>query len=431
MHPSLMTSIRRTGVAAALVFAFTGCQDVLNVSNPGALKEEQLTNPALEQFLVNGTVGEFQYAQGYYSLWSAMLSDEAYTDHTEVSIRELSLHSIQESNGTNEAVFGNLSRARASGDDAVTRLKVILGAGAGSSISVARALAYGGYSYVLLGEGFCEAPVALGPGLTSAQLHARAVQHFDSAITIATAYVAIAGQSAANVAAATDLINMSRVGAARASLKSGDLAKARSYAALVPDAYEKLAYYSANSVRENNIMNSGIRVTGAWQSMAAPFLGLGDPRVPQSTTTKTGLQQGILWLPLRPSQYSGWVATGTPGTIDITSNVRFASGLEARYIGIEADGPNAAMLTFVNARRAIGGKAAVTLAGAELLAEFRMQRGIDFYLTGQRLGDLRRYKAAGTDLFPKGKYPVNADVYGSATCFIVPLSEKTGNPNYH
>lgn len=430
MRTALMTLIRRASVAATLVFTVAGCKDVLNVSNPGALKEEQLTNPALEQFLVNGAIGEFQYAYGYYALWSAMLSDEAYTDHTEVGIRELSLHTISEINSTNEAVFGNLQRGVASGDDAVTRLKVILGAGASSSISVARALAYGGYSYVLLGEGFCEAPVALGPGLTSAQLQARAVQHFDSAVTIAQAYAAIAGQSAANVAVATDLINMARVGAARASLKSGDLAKARTYAALVPDTYEKFSYYSANSVRENNIMNSGIRLTGAWQSMAAPFLSLNDPRVPQSPTTKTGLQQGILWLPLRPSQYSGWVATGTPGTIDITSNVRFAGGLEARYIGIEADGPNAAMLTFVNARRAVGGKAPVTLAGAELLAEFRMQRGIDFYLTGQRLGDMRRYKAAGTDLFPKGKYPVNAEVYGTATCFVVPLSEKTGNPNY-
>jgi hypothetical protein len=296
---------------------------------------------------------------------------------------------------------------------------------------VARALAYGGYSYVLLGEGFCEAPVALGPGLTSAELLKRAVSHFDSAITIAQAYAAVVGTSAANVAAATDLINMSRVGAARASLKSGDLAKARTYAALVPDTYEKFSYYSANSVRENNIINGGIRTVGAWMSMAAPFLGLADPRVPQPTTTKTGLQQGILWIPLRPSQYSGWSATGTPQTIDITSNIRFASGLEARYIQVEADGPTPAMLTFVNARRAIGGKAAVNLTGSALLAEFWMQRGIDFYLTGQRLGDLRRYKSAGTDLFPKGKYPVNAEVYGTATCFLVPLSEKTGNPNYH
>lgn len=430
MHTTLMASIRSAVIAAALVVVSTACKDVLSVSNPGALGEGQLTNPALEQFLVNGAVGEFQYAQGYYALWSSVLADESYTDHTEVGIRELSLHGFNNLNGTNEAVFGNISRAVASGDDAVTRLKVMLGANAGSSLSIARALTYGGYAYVLLGEGFCEAPVHLGPGLASAELLKRAVAHFDSAITIAQAYAAIAGTSAANIAVANDLINLSRVGAARASLKSGTTAQARTYAALVPDAYDKLAYYSANSVRENNIMNSGIRTTGPWMSMAVPFLGLADPRVPQSATTKGGLQQGALWIPLRPSQYSGWMATGTPQTIDITSTVRFASGLEARYIVTEVDGPTAAMLTFVNARRAIGGKAAVTLAGAELLAEFRMQRGIDFYLTGQRLGDLRRYASAGTDMFPKGKYPVNAEIYGTAKCFIVPLSEKTSNPNY-
>ena len=107
---------------------------------------------------------------------------------------------------------------------------------------------------------------------------------------------------------------------------------------------------------------------------------------------------------------------------------RLIRGFE--IVQTEADGPTAAMLTFVNARRAVGGKAAVNVTGAALVTEFRLQRAIDFYLTGQRLGDLRRYSAGGTNLFPTGKYPVFPDPYGSATCFIVPLSEKTGNPNY-
>ena len=94
------------------------------------------------------------------------------------------------------------------------------------------------------------------------------------------------------------------------------------------------------------------------------------------------------------------------------------------------DDHDAAMLAFVNSRRAVGGKAAVNLSGAELTAEFRWQRAYDFYLTGQRLGDLRRYAATGTNLFPTGKYPVFPDPYGTMQCFIVPRSEKTGNPNY-
>jgi hypothetical protein len=127
--------------------------------------------------------------------------------------------------------------------------------------------------------------------------------------------------------------------------------------------------------------------------------------------------------------YSGWSAT-TGQIVDITTHIKFATGLEARYIVAEADGPTAATLTFVNARRAVGGQAAVTLAGAALITELRDQRARDFFLTGQRLGDLRRYDKTGTDLFPKGKYPVFPDPYGALKCFIVPLNEKAGNPNY-
>lgn len=426
-----MKTFRRFGALASIIVGMAGCKDVLTVSNPGALQEGQLTDPALEQFIVNGAIGEFQYAYGNYALWSGVLADESYTDHTNVDVRELSLHAFSDRNAQNESVFETLSRARASADDGTTRLKAILGAGASTSLSVARTLAYGGYAYTLLGEGFCEAPINLSAGLPSAELLKRAVQHFDSAITVATAAAAVAGQTAANVTAATDLVNMSRVGAARASLKMGDAAKAKSYANLVPAVYEKFAYYSANSVRENDIINSGIRVSGAWMSMTPAFQGLADPRAPQTAAVRLGLNSNPIWIPLRPSQYSGWLATGAPQTIDITSNIRFASALEARYIETEVDGPTAAMLTFVNARRAIGGKAAVNLTGAALLAEFRAQRAVDFYLTGQRLGDLRRYAAAGTDLFPTGKYPVFPDPYGADKCFKVPLSEKTGNPNYH
>jgi len=72
----------------------------------------------------------------------------------------------------------------------------------------------------------------------------------------------------------------------------------------------------------------------------------------------------------------------------------------------------------------------VNLSGAALVSEFRLQRALDFYLTGQRLGDLRRYLQAGTDLFPTGTYPVGSAKYGTMHCFIVPRSEKSRNPNF-
>jgi hypothetical protein len=427
MKTSIAT-LRAAAAAAVLCTSLAACDRILTVTNPGALAEGQLTDPALEQFVVNGVIGEFQYAYGFYALWSGVMADETFTDHTNVSVRQTSLHNFDDLNDQTTDVFSNLSRARASADDGLTRLQAILGAGYGKSLNVARVFAYGGYAYVLLGEGYCDAPIALSAALKPAELFARAIAHFDSAIAVATA--ASAGAPAATVTAAQDIINMSRVGAARAALKMNDFAKSKSYAALVPDTYEKLAYYSANSVRENNIVNSAVRTTGAWLSMTPAFQGLNDPRLPQPTASRAGLNSNPIWVPFRPSQYSGWVATNPTQIIDITSNIRFASGLEAKYDVIEADGPNAAMLTFVNARRAIGGKPPVNLSGAELLAEFRWQRAYDFYLTGQRLGDLRRYAATGVNLFPTGKYPVFPDPYGTMQCFIVPRTEKTGNPNY-
>ena len=426
MPDAAIKVLRRVGAAAAIVLGLVGCGDLLKVSNPGSLQEGQLADPTLEPFIINGVIGEFQFAYGNYALWSAVLADEAFADHVDLGIRTLSMHNFDDGNTTNSLVYGSLQRARQSADDATDRVKKMQGANAASSLNVARALIYGGYSYVLLGEGFCEAPVNLSAALPSGELLTRGIARFDEGIAVATA--AMIG---ANAAAAQDLIYMARVGAARASLEKGDLDKARAYAAPVPDTYERWAYYSANSVRENNPVQLPVRPEGQpYLGMQRVFQNLNDARVPQPATSRPSLRSNPIFPPLKPSMYSGWTAVPPAQTIEVKTHVRFASGLEARYIVVEADGPTAAMLTFVNARRAVAGKPPVTQTGSALLAEFRVQRALDFYLTGQRLGDLRRYLAAGTDLFPTGTFPVSADLYGTMHCFIVPLSEKAGNPNY-
>ena len=417
--------IRKIGAIVAIAIAIAGCNDVLTVENPGAIQEGQLTDPALVQLIVNGAIGEFQYAYGQYAQSSAILSDEAYTDHTNVDFRDFSEHNFGDLNTVNSTNYEYVQRARQSADEAAARLKSLLGAAASSDLNVARVLAYGGYSYVLLGEGWCESPVNLSAPLPSDSLLRRAITHFDEAITVATA-----GSQGANVAAAQDLINMSRVGAARAALKVGDAALARTYASLVPATYEKLAYYSSNSVRENNALNALTHASGASLAMYTRFLGLNDPRVPQPASTQLGLTGGSIYTPLTPYMYTGWVATGAAPRVDVNFDIKFATALEAQYVLAETDGPTPATLTFVNQRRAVGGQGAVALTGAALMTELANQRARDFYLTGQRLGDLRRYLKAGNDLFPTGTYPLFNDSYGALKCMIVPLSEKAGNPNY-
>ena len=178
---------------------------------------------------------------------------------------------------------------------------------------------------------------------------------------------------------------MAQVGAARASLKKGDLVKARIYAKSVLNTYERLAYYSANSVRQNNSLQLAVRTSQPWLAMHPTFQGLNDARVPKPATTPPSLNAHPIFPPLQPSMYGGWTGAPPAQPIEVATHIRFASGLEARYIGVEADGPTAAMLAFVNGRRAVAGKPPVNLSGSALVAEFRTQRAIDFYLTGQRL----------------------------------------------
>jgi hypothetical protein len=413
---------RRAALVTAIVLGAIGCGDILDVSNPGALQESQLDDPALEQFVINGVIAEFQFAYGNYALWSGVLADETFSDHSNVAFRDFALHSFDDGSVPDSSVYASLQRARQAADDAAERIKKMRGDKAASSLNVARALIYGGYAYVLLGEGFCDAPVNLSAPLSSSELLDRAVARFEEGSAVAAA-------ADANVTEARDLRFLAAVGAARASLKRGDLAKARTFAALVPDGYERWAYYSANSSREYNAFQIGVRSGLPYIGMQPAFQNLNDPRVPQPAAPRPSLRSNPILPPLKPSSFSGWSATA-PAAIEVGTHIRFASGLEARYIGVEADGPRVAMLAFVNTRRAVGGKPPVDVSGAALLAEFRAQRALDFYLTGQRLGDLRRYAAAGIDLFPTGKYPTLPESYGSMHCFIVPRSEKATNPNY-
>jgi hypothetical protein len=349
-----------------------------------------------------------------------------------VNIRDFSLHTFDDGSSTDSLVYASLQRTRQAADDAVERIRKFASVTPASKLNVARALIYGGYAYVLLGEGFCDAPVRASAPLLPAELLTRAVARFDEGIVVATAVraEAAATSASASAAAAQDLLFLAYVGAARASLKNGDLPRARAYALLVSNpTYERWAYYSSNSVRENNAFQVGVRSSMPFLGMQPAFQNLNDLRVPQPAAPRPSLRSNPILPPLRPSMFSGWSPT-SPAPIDVSTHIRFASGLEARYISTEVDGPGPAMLTFVNARRAVGGKAPVDLTGQALLAEFRFQRGLDFYLTGQRLGDLRRYAAAGIDLFPTGKYPTLPEAYGSMHCLIVPRSEKAGNPHY-
>jgi hypothetical protein len=419
-------------MAAALGLAAMSagaCKDFLVAENPGAIEATDLTDARYATLITQGAIGEFQFMHGNVAWWNAVYSDELYNRAVFFEEGLIDQRNVTPENGTfSTFLYGPLHRARWLADDGVRRLKEILGDSAGRDLRVARTQAYGGYTYVYLAEMLCRSPIDRSAPKTPDELVADAIARFDEAITVATAARAAATAGTAAALGADSVKNFALVGAARASLYVNNKAKAAEYARQVPAVFEFRAYYSANSTRENNWFWNRLNQSTSGSMVNTPFAAItGDPRLPRIAT---GTRANV---PLSPFGFSSW--SNTVAGADFVSGgfVRIASALEAQYILAEVDGPTAATLLFVNARRAAGMQTPVTLTGDPLMAELREQRRRDFYLDNHRLGDLRRYlRFLSIDEFPKGPYPgsTTGETYNAqATCWPLPLAELSDNPN--
>jgi len=437
-------NMRRLVALCSAVFVaavLAGCSDFLKVSNPGAIEEANVNNPAYMTLLVNGVIGEFQPAFTGTALYSAILTDEVSNWHGFAENIEIDNRSVGAGNGTAPLlVYTPLQSTRFLADSAATFVTAFLGDSASRDVRLARVRDYGGYAYLLLGEQMCSAPIGLTRAYTPEELLGMALDRFKAAIDIATAaktYNAGLGTAgAARAASADSLLNLARVGAARASLDLGKFADAANYAGSVPTTFAFKAYYSANSTRENNQFFAAASGGGNAEFIgvsSTPFEALiNDPRIPRPLT-KEGTMQGQAFVPKSPLMFSTYNATIIGAQFTKDASITFASGLEAQYILAEAQGVNAANLTFLNSRRAIGGDAPLANpTDADFKTSLRDQRSRDLYLAGYRLGDVRRYKKLyNIDLWQHGAYPSPVPApptFGDAECWPIPLAEINGNP---
>ena len=90
-------------------------------------------------------------------------------------------------------------------------------------------------------------------------------------------------------------------------------------------------------------------------------------------------------------------------------------------------GDVAGALTSRNVRRTALALPAVTAANVtEAWAALKKERGIELWLEGRRLGDLRRWAA----LTRPGALDPKEEIPGRDLCFATPLSEKQTNLNF-
>jgi hypothetical protein len=162
---------------------------------------------------------------------------------------------------------------------------------------------------------------------------------------------------------------------------------------------------------------------GTTQIVAADYRDLGDPRVPWSDAGRNA-QDGRSQL-FRQQKYTSF-----------DSDIRVASGLEARYIIAEArlkQGDPGAARELIDERRLAGAQAPFAGASEQMiLAELMDQRARDFWLEARHLGDYLRNPSATPHVPPAGApfYKEEQGGFGPLTCLQVPFIEKANNPSF-
>jgi hypothetical protein len=286
---------------------------------------------------------------------------------------------------------------------------------------IAKAAAYAGYSRILLGEGFCEAAINLGPKMTSTEVLASAEATFTTAI------------AAAQAAGDQQILNMAYVGRARARLDQGNKTGAASDAALVTPGF--VLYASAEespSTRQNRVADrnlaAAVSVTPAYRGLTVTD-GAGN-QVPDTRVVDTSAKTSTGTNKAGQDNRTPWfIQTKYP---KVTTPIPVASYKEAQLIIAEvAQGQTA--VGIINNLRAASGLPAFSSSDPTAIAnEVTEARARELFLEGQHLYDVKRlnltqYPAAG---IPYSIVYLKGGNYGTERCFPVPDVEALNNPNF-
>ncbi len=415
-----------------LALGTISCDSLVEVTNPDIVTPESLNSETGIQTLKAGSLGDLSIAlsgsaAGHgatagLTVMSGLMSDEYDYSGTFPTRREGDTRILQNTNGTMNNIYSNLHRARAGAEATID-----LAQGFGGVPEVESEMqSVVGYSYVMFAETFCggvpfsKVPsgggdIIFGEPLTQSEMFNAAITWFDQAIASGSG----------------DLVNLARVGKARALLGLGQISAAASTVASVPTDFVYDIEHSDNSRRQENgiyIMSTVRRqfsVADGKGINGLMYRSANDPRVPWDGGTAFGQDDITLY-------YNQLKFISSSTSVDI------ASGIEARLIEAEAaaDSDNASGTQIIhNTLRANMSLPALDfsgLTGNALMLAHMAERAFWLYSTGHRHGDLRRlvdvYGMQPSDVFPWGDY-FKGGSYDSNLKFPVPQSE-ANNPNY-
>lgn len=447
--------LSRLLLALALAVPFAACDtdEVLEVDEPTFATPESLRNLAGLPTLFAGALGDFQV--GYsgadladsYLANASLFSDELKSSDTFTTRNATDTRNsfVPVQGNTSDLAYNQLQYARRSTGEVASVVAELVGQ---EDARYPRLKALEGHAIIALGEAFCGA-VPLGtavagvPGeyampLSTDQLFAAAVTVFDEALTAA---------ALGSTTAHTTALNLARVGKGRALLNAGDPAGAAAAVAGVPTTFFYFVDHSANSGRQRNPIfalqdNRRYTMSDVEGINGEPYVTANDPRTVWYMHTQLGFDQATPVV--RSGRYPAYQA-----------DVVLADGIQARLIEAEAAlAGGGDWLGILNALRAD----VVNLMTARYTANWATypqaanplpplddpgtpearvdllfsERAFWLYLTGTRLGDMRRlirdYNRPAETVFPTGDWH-KGGVYGTDVNLPVPFNEQQ-NPNF-
>jgi starch-binding outer membrane protein, SusD/RagB family len=402
----------------------------LETTAPDKIETSTLEIPANAGLIVNSAIGNFECALGSYIVDAGMMSGELMDATPTAANWAFDRRDTDPTADTRYAtnacdaygIYTPIQVARGTADRALELLQSWTDAEVPNRQDlIAKAAVYAGYSRILLGEGFCEAAINLGPKMTSNEVFASAEQTFTTAI------------AAAQAANDQQMLNAAYVGRARARLDQGNKAGAAADAALVPPGFVLEASAElAPSRRQNRVASFNI---GRLVTVAPAYRGL-------TVTDANGNQVPDT----RVVDTTGKAADGSPRAASdnrtpwfiqtkypsVTTPIPVASYKEAQLIIAEAAGGQTAV-DIINALRADAGLPAFSSSDPTAITnEVINARARELFLEGQHLYDVRRLNlplvpAEGT---PYSTVYLKGGNYGSERCFPVPDVESLNNPNF-
>lgn len=430
-HESGETTMLRTRAALAvfvLAAVAGGCD--FDVSNPGPTPDSFLDSPEAHQAYANGAALELMDALNQVAYTTSAVTRELFpagsTSSFGISASQQIGRLIYDDEHANS--WTPHQRSRYIAESGFERFSAQREGNVNGYRPSAEAALWAGYANRLLGENWCQAVVDGGSIEPGSVWLERAEDWFTTAIEVAGSTAALA-----NVATAAH--------AGRASVRAflGDWTGAMQDAAQVPDEFVfQLGYHNTQQSHYNRIYFAGAnqpyRAVTVWNTVYEEYYEqTGDPRTPWGLMA--GFPQGDAALAFLGNQRVPFYQQLKYDDED--DDINLSSGREMRLLEAENQlrgGNWQVAMDAINARRTALGVPTLTAASLdEAWTHYKRERGIELWLEGRRLGDLRRWEQdqAPGDLHPL-EQPGNVDSYlvaDRSLCYDVPQNERQSNPN--